>query len=78
MKSNNASLPQQAHTTKPTGVNPVIAASMRWFAPQAEAEARARVYDSMANNPCLSDDERDAHRQRAYEIRRASAMEVPA
>ena len=66
---------QAQHPTQ-AGVHPVIAASMRWFTPQAEA--RARVYDSMANNPCLSDDERDAHRQRAYEIRRASAMEVPA
>ena len=68
----------QAHTPTPTGPHPVIAASMRWFTPQAEAESRARVFDSMANNPCLSDDERDDHRQRAYEIRRASAMEVPA
>lgn len=68
---------QAQHPTQ-TGVHPVIAASMRWFAPQAEAESRARVFDSMANNPCLSDDEREVHRQRAYEIRRASAMEVPA
>ena len=68
----------QAHTTTPTGPHPVIAASMRWFTPQAEAEAesRARVFDSMANNPCMGDDVREAHRQRAFEIRRAAAEGV--
>lgn len=78
MKSNNASLPKQAHTTTPTGVNPVIAASMRWFAPQAEAESRARVFDSMANNPCMCDEVREVYRQRAHDIRRAADEGVPA
>ena len=60
----------QAHTPTPTGPHPVT--------PQAEAEAesRARVFDSMANNPCMGDDVREAHRQRAFEIRRAAAEGV--
>lgn len=68
---------QAQHPTQ-TGVHPAIAASMRWFAPQPDAEARARVFDSMANNPCMCDEVREVYRQRAHDIRRASAMEVPA
>lgn len=78
MKSNNASLPQQAQHPTQTGVHPVIAASMRWFAPKAEAESRARVYDSLANNPCMCDEVREVYRQRAHDIRRAADEGVPA
>ena len=63
----------QAQHPSPAGVHPVIAASMRWFAPQAEAESRARVFDSMANNPCMCDEVREVYRQRAFEVRVAAA-----
>lgn len=41
--------------------------------PQAEAESRARVFDSMANNPCMCDEVREVYRQRAFEVRVAAA-----
>ena len=63
----------QAHTTTPTGPHPVIAASMRWFTPQAEAEAesRARVYDQLAHG--ASEEMQEIYRQKAHAIRVAAA-----
>ena len=40
---------------------------------EAEAESRARVYDSLANNPCMCDEVREVYRQRAFEVRVAAA-----
>ena len=67
----------QAINPTPTGPHPVIAASMRWFTPQAEAEAesRARVFDSMANSPGTPEDMAHIYLQNAQDIRRAAAVE---
>ena len=47
-------------------------------APTPSAEDRARVYDAMANNPCVCDSMAEVYRQKAYDIRRAAAAEAAA
>lgn len=65
----------QAINPTPTGPHPVIAASMRWFAPkpqqQAVQEVRARVYDQLAHG--ASEEMQEIYRQKAHAIRVAAA-----